>query len=1660
MARMRVGLIGAIAVLFACALGTGTAAAQEGEFVKTQLVDTTLNPMEIEVAPDGTVFYTERRGVIGVWDPATESAREIGTVTVTYPSGENGLMGIALDPDYASNGWIYLAYSALPLESQTQRVSRFQLDQDGDLDLASEVPIFEWTHLREPDSCCHAAGALEFDPDGNLLITTGDNVNPFASQGYAPIDERPGREVWDAQRTSANTNDHNGKLLRITPLELIPDGTEPGIGQTYSIPAGNMFPVGTEDTLPEIHSMGFRNPFRFKVDEETGWTLLADYGPDAGQGNPARGPQGSVEFNVIQEPINSGWPYCIRATVPYIDGTFGDPNNTFTSSGDPFDCENPTNDSPNNTGLTELPPVFPATMWQGFSETDPRYPGLGTNGAPMAGPRYYYDPSNPSPTKFPEEFDGKWFIASWNNDWIRTVDLDAEGTPSNVQNFPNLNYLSPMDMEFGPDGSLYLAEWGNANPFGQDHPDSGIYRIDHVGGVAPQVTASADPTSGTVPLEVSFDGEATNPDGTPNPNFTYAWDFGDGGTSNEEDPTHTYTEAGTFTATLTVTDPETEEQGTDTVTIRVEGSSCPTGRSDDFEGTELDPKWEVVRRDDTRLSVSDGSLNLVSAPFDIFGNQTGLPNIVLQPLPGGGSEPWSITAEMTWSPTQNFQNAGLMIYEDDDNYIKTGMVWNGARNFELIKETDGNPTFPGGSTSAAPVGDTFFLRFISADGNSVDAQFSADGSSWTDIGTTGTDLTGLTNPRIGVYATASNQAGAGQPTASFHSVEFEPDAAGGIDPNDEFDGSSLDKTKWNSIVREQEDLYEVSGGQLHVTTVNGDIYEGGDPTPTRNFFLQTPDHAGADWTIETKIDASELSEGYEQAGLMAYEDDSNYVKFDILSDQGQTVLNRIELRSEEGDVIQNPQPQVTDAVGFPGEVWLRLTKTGDMYTGEYSFDGETFTALPEPVQNDMGTPRFGIYTLGQLSGGAIAHFEYFSVEGDPPCPPGECVPRSDEFDGSELETERWSFRHPTTPASGEGAPSVAGGNLVLPLGESEIDTGSTGPIGYLGQPLPPGGDWEVVTEVSAPIAGDDGAPVPWSQVGLMLYQNDAHFLKLAHTRVGNAGGGVQPTFVEVVHETADVRTFAGNSGNATRPQTLWLRLLSEGGMVTGYYSEQDPEAGGTWTEVTDNPIDLDAVLVGGGPVYVGPYGGNGTVDASFDYVRVTPDDICPGENQPPVIDSATASPTIGVAPLEVNFTASASDPDDDELTYEWDFGDGETSNEQSPTHTYTEPGEYEAEVTVSDGEAEVTETVSVQVLEPDDAEASFRTLVFSETAGFRHSSIDEGHAALEQLGEDEGFQVDHTEDSTVFRPDVLSHYDTVTFLSTTGDVLSPAEQGAFEDYIQGGGGYTGIHSASDTEYEWEWYGHLVGAYFRNHPPGTPTATVRIEDQEHPSTAGQPASYTMVDEWYNFQSPVDPVVGGGGDDYSPRGAAGIHVLGNVDESTYDEQDGNATDDDHPLIWCQRYDGGRSWYTAMGHAEATFTEANFLQQVLGGLETTAGIEPSESCGVGGEPDLRLQVTPGRDRVRVGQTAAFTATVRNTGDGTASNLRVCVKAPKSKLKVVGKACVTRNGLAPGARMTPKFKLKPKRSARGKSVRVTFTATAAGLGTGRDTATVKVKR
>src|SRR6478735_3302586 len=431
------------AAMLACLIWSSTALAQDpvaADFQKVTLDENTQNPMELDVAPDGRVFYIERDGRLMIWKPDTRQTVTAGTVPVTT-SQENGLLGLQLAPDFATSKWVYLFYSQLPDSSNTQIIARFKVNGNS-LDLASEQRILTFQHQR--GQCCHSSGSLNFGPDGSLYISTGDNSNPFDSSGFNPIDERLGREPWDAQRTSANTNDLNGKILRVKPIEN-PTGA-PGLGNTYTVPPGNLFPA-SDKTRPEIFGMGFRNPFRFTVDPETGWVLMGDYGPDASTGNANRGPQGSVEYNVITSAGNFGWPYCIRDNTPYNDYNFAT-----STSGAKFDCANPKNESPNNTGLTDLPPARGATAWMGFSETDSRYTGLGTGGAPMGGPRYHYDASLVSDRKFPSYYDDKWFIAEWNNGWIKTTNLSSTGQMDNaIQPFAlGTGYKRPMDIDFGP----------------------------------------------------------------------------------------------------------------------------------------------------------------------------------------------------------------------------------------------------------------------------------------------------------------------------------------------------------------------------------------------------------------------------------------------------------------------------------------------------------------------------------------------------------------------------------------------------------------------------------------------------------------------------------------------------------------------------------------------------------------------------------------------------------------------------------------------------------------------------------------------------------------------------------------------------------------------------------------------------------------------------------------------------------------------------------------------------------------------------------------------------------------------------------------------------------------------------------------------------------
>lgn len=210
-------------------------------------------------------------------------------------------------------------------------------------------------------------------------------------------------------------------------------------------------------------------------------------------------------------------------------------------------------------------------------------------------------------------------------------------------------------------------------------------------------------------------------------------------------------------------------------------------------------------------------------------------------------------------------------------------------------------------------------------------------------------------------------------------------------------------------------------------------------------------------------------------------------------------------------------------------------------------------------------------------------------------------------------------------------------------------------------------------------------------------------------------------------------------------------------------------------------------------------------------------------------------------------------------------------------------------------------------------------MVFTKTAGYRHQSIEKGVQTLRQLGRQNGFVALQTESSEDFSDQNLKNYKLVVFLNTTLDVLNDSQQKAFENYIKGGGSYLGIHAASDTEYDWPWYGKLVGGYFVDHPnnPNVRSAKVEVVDKSHPSTSHLPDVWSRNDEWYNFK------------DLNPN----VTVLMNLDETSYE---GGTNGANHPIAWYHEFDGGRAFYTGGGHTEESYDEPNFRQHLLGAIE----------------------------------------------------------------------------------------------------------------------------
>ncbi|MEU6119314.1 PQQ-dependent sugar dehydrogenase [Streptomyces sp. NPDC047117] len=502
-------------------------------------------PMTLAVLPDRSVLHTARDGTLRLTD-ATGYTKVAGKLPV-YTHDEEGLQGVGVDPGFKDNRFIYLFY-APPLDTPAgdapdngtaadfakfdglNRLSRFVLKEDGTLDTASEKKILEVPTSR--GTCCHVGGDIDFDAQGNLYLSTGDDSNPFASDGYTPIDERADRNpAYDAQRSAGNTNDLRGKILRI---KVKDDGS-------YDIPEGNLFAPGTEKTRPEIYAMGFRNPFRMSVDKPTGIVYVGDYGPDAGAASPTRGPAGQVEFARVTKAGNYGWPYCTGDNDPFIDYDFAT-----GKSGEAFDCAAPKNTSVHNTGLTDLPPAQAA--WIPYDNASVPEFGSGSE-SPMGGPVYRYDAALDSKVKFPEAYDGDFFAGEFGRRWIKRIEKGDDGTVQSINAFPWTG-TQVMDMAFGPDGALYVLDYGTGYFNGDEN--SALYRIENAtDGHSPVAEAKVDRTSGQAPLKARFSASATDADGDA---ITYAWDFGDGSKSTTQNPSHTYKKNGTYTATVTAKD--------------------------------------------------------------------------------------------------------------------------------------------------------------------------------------------------------------------------------------------------------------------------------------------------------------------------------------------------------------------------------------------------------------------------------------------------------------------------------------------------------------------------------------------------------------------------------------------------------------------------------------------------------------------------------------------------------------------------------------------------------------------------------------------------------------------------------------------------------------------------------------------------------------------------------------------------------------------------------------------------------------------------------------------------------------------------------------------------------------------------------------------------
>jgi cytochrome c len=582
---------------------------EPNRFVKETLLEGLNEPISLDITQDGSgVIFIERKGKVNWFDVASGALTEIGQVPVFSAEGfgEFGLLTVALDPNFAVNRHVFMMYNLVsPAESAgpLQRISRFTLVA-GKLDLNSEIAMLD---AANDDTCCHTGGNMEFDGQGNLYIAFGDNTNPFKAFGVGPTDFRAGEQVNDALRSSGNTQDYRGKILRIKPQ---PDGS-------YTIPEGNLF-LDPSNGKPEIYVMGTRNPYTLAFDDQENTLYYGDVGPDAKAYTGDHGAKGYDEINKVTQAGNFGWPLFIGNNKAYRQFDYG--SNKAGKWNNPL---SPQNTSPNNTGLKDLPAAQSAYIWYPYAQSN-IFPELAAGGRNALVAGVYR--SNQHADALPDYYDGGLFISDFMRRWIKVVFSDANGDIYKLEEFaPDAEFVAPIDLKFSHQGQLYILEYGSKWHAG--NADSKLSRIVFTGsGNRPPVAKmSAWPIQGTAPLTLNSSAEgSSDPDNDP---LAYTWqvvlldtgqelndaDFSQASKTQGMEATFTLKENGRYAVALKVTDQQ--NQADTSVQVIEVGNTPPTidisvtGNQSFIWPEKASPQYQIVIADKEDGEVLQDSVN-------------------------------------------------------------------------------------------------------------------------------------------------------------------------------------------------------------------------------------------------------------------------------------------------------------------------------------------------------------------------------------------------------------------------------------------------------------------------------------------------------------------------------------------------------------------------------------------------------------------------------------------------------------------------------------------------------------------------------------------------------------------------------------------------------------------------------------------------------------------------------------------------------------------------------------------------------------------------------------------------------------------------------------------------------------------------------------------